>query len=175
MRSITKLTGKALLATALLAGSEWAGPQIEAERRAAYSAACKTYENRARFLSRNGAVDFLVLMAEGCRAAQDTLAQGSRVERQVAEAYLERLVLLRDTVKQINMDRVYGRGADRFARPLQGAGQMRPLSTVSKSGEFLIAHRMGLIKAFRTWRAKTEAVALALGSRAPLARAPQSP
>ncbi len=137
------------------------GPRVDAAQAEAHAAACRTYENRARFLPREEPLSFLVQMAEGCRAARGSLAEGDRVERRVAIAFLDRLTEFRDTIISINMERVFGRDAGPLARPKLAQGQMRPLGEVSESGEFLIAHRMGLLAAFEDWRARAGDVALA--------------
>ncbi len=164
MRAITHCLTAGVLTAALLTGSDWPGPTVDDAERAAYSAACRTYDNRARFLSRQGPVDFVVLMAEGCVAAQHTLAEGRPADRRAARLYLARLLEFRDTIARINTERLYGKDATAFSRPKTEEGQMRPLGGVSKAGEFLIAHRMGLLAAFETWRARSDGFDLALES-----------
>ncbi len=151
----------AALGAGLLMGADGPGPRVDEATAKAHAAACRTYENRARFLPREEPLSFLVQMAEGCRAARRSLAEGDRVERRAAVDFLDRLAEFRDTIIAINMDRVYGSGAGPFARPKLAQGQMRPLGEVSESGEVLIAHRMGLLAAFEGWRARAGEVAFA--------------
>ena len=146
-----------------MAAGDWPGPSISEERLAAYARACATYANRARFLPRGENADFTVMMADGCLAAQATLAEGSAAQRGAAARYLARLLELRDTVVAINMDRVYGRERTRVSRPRTASGQLLAFQSVSGAGEFLIAHRMGLIEAYRLWRARAPEFALAAG------------
>ncbi|MEO0625146.1 MAG: hypothetical protein AAF183_23595 [Pseudomonadota bacterium] len=152
----------AILLVAAVSGDGYA-PPLSSEARASYAKACTTYENRARFLQREERRSFIGVMADGCLAAQQSLDAKSGGERMSAVAYLDRLVTFRDTVISINMDRLYGANASPFARPVSGTGTLRPLGEVSEAGEFLIAHRMGLLDAFDTWRAQAPAEAFAQG------------
>ena len=159
-----KLLSAGALALAVLTGSDWAGPLIPDETRERYAKACATYENRARFLPRSETVDFVVMMAEGCRAAQATLASGGPGRRAAAVAYLGRLVELRDTVIAMNTDRAYGPGAGPRSWPIErSAGELRAFGGVSRTGELLIAQRMGLLAMFDRWRAGAPDFRLALG------------
>lgn len=151
------------VALALLGGGDWPGPQISEERRALWERACATYENRARFLPRAGTVEFVVAMAEGCRVAQESLATAGPAGRRKAAVYLDRLLELRDTLIAMNTERLYGRDPSPRARPRTGGGPMRQLAGVSRTGEVLIAHRMGLLEAFDSWRAEVPGFTLALG------------
>lgn len=159
---ISRLAAALLVATVGLAAA--AMPASASDKRhgaAVHGEACKTYENRARFLSREGSVSFVVAMAEGCAAAQRSLRTGTAEERQAAAAYLDRLVALRDLVIRMNMTRMYGAKRSPRSKPIQREGRLTAFYGVSETGEFLIAHRMGLIDAFRAWRAETPGVGIA--------------
>jgi len=132
------------------------------EVRAGDAETCRHYANRARFLRRGGPVDFIVLLAEGCAAAERSLAAPDPRERAAARHLLDRLAALRATVIEMNMHLVYGEPGLRRTRSLSGSGWMGPIRSVSRSGEYLIAHRMGLIAAFETWRRQAPGFALAL-------------
>ncbi|MEM9144889.1 MAG: hypothetical protein AAGC57_01735 [Pseudomonadota bacterium] len=148
-----------------MVGSDGFAPPVPEATLNTYAKACFTYENRARFRARNGPTSFVVAMADGCLAAQRSLDAEGGAERRSAIAYLDRLVDLRNTVIAINMDRIYGANASPFAKPIAGEGRLMAMGGVSESGEFLIAHRMGLLEAFDDWRAQTTtAGALALSS-----------
>ncbi|WP_285673911.1 hypothetical protein [Paralimibaculum aggregatum] len=163
--AVTMAAGAAGPAGAAGAAGDRAEPPVSGERLAAYARACATYANRARFLPRGDSPDFLVMMADGCRAAQATLAGGSAAQRRAAARYLARLLELRDTVVAINMDRIYGRERTRSSRPKTVSGRLMAFQSVSVTGEFLIAHRMGLIAAYRLWRARAPEFALAQGGQ----------
>ena len=152
----------AAVGAVFLIAADGPGPRVDGAQAEAHAAACRTYENRARFLSRDEPLSFLVQMAEGCRAARRSLAEGDRVERRAAIAFLDRLLEFRDTIISINMDRVYGRDAGPLAQPKLARGRTLSLPEVSQSGEFLIAHRMGLLAAFEDWRARAGDMALAV-------------
>lgn len=130
-----------------------------------YDATCRTFENRARFRPRAETVDFIVLLAEACGAARRSMASGDHGDRALAEAFLNRLVLFRDTVIAINMERLFGRGAGPFDKPLISGGRQTVFAGVSETGEFLIAHRMGLLDAFDRWRETAPDFTLALTGR----------
>jgi len=145
----------------LLVGGDWAGPMPAKADLDRYERTCRTYENRARFLPRDGALDFVTVMADGCAAARRSLRDGAAREQRAAVRYLERLARLRDTIIDMNMTRVFGEGAEPYARPRQADGPLTPLDEVSGTGEILIAHRMGLFAAFEHWRAEAGTLALA--------------
>ena len=115
----------------------------EAER-AVFSDACEHYRVRAGTGSapRGGPGDFVVFLAGTCAAAEVSLDSGTRKQRKRAALLLSRIALLRETVGLMNAGRwERTAGADRAAMP----------SPVTPSGEFLIAHRMGLMAAYDAW------------------------
>ncbi len=164
MRRLRQAVTGILIGGLFALGGDWPGAVVGAEERAGYAAACNTYDNRARFRPRTPPVEFVVMMAEGCRAALLSLETGSPLERRRAAAYLARLEAFRDVVVQIALDRTYGAGADPFSRPKEAGARIRPLGAVSETGEFLIAHRMGLLAAFRSWASEAGEPAFAQGS-----------
>ena len=112
---------------------------------------CNHYENRARFMSREGRIEFVVMLAEACVAAEKSLDSDVYGERLAAEYFLKRVLRLRNTVIDINMRRVYGSQTSPWARPITPDGQLEPVRRVSNAGEYLIAHRMGLFNAYQDW------------------------
>lgn len=114
---------------------------------------CHYYENRARFRER-GAGDFLVFLSNACEVARSAMRAGSEAAPAAAE-FLTRLVAFRETIMAMNRERVFGRTSDPRAKPLQATGEFVPIGQVSETGEFLIAHRMGLLRAFDLWAART--------------------
>ena len=114
---------------------------------------CNHYQNRARFLPRTGNIAFVTLLAEACSAAEHSLEHGTETEQVAAEWFLAKVVLLRDTIVEMNMERVYGKTKNPWARPMTADGKDNEAHTVqlrrvSEWGEFLIAHRMGLFSAY---------------------------
>jgi len=134
-------------------------PATAADDRSSYAKACHHYENRARFRVR-GTGDFIATLADSCVAARRSLGHGP-TEAVAAVAFLDRVVELFDTVSRMNFERVYGETTNPFAKPLAAHGEFVPLGRVTETGEFLIAHRMGLISAYDSWRDVAGEVALA--------------
>lgn len=126
------------------------------------ASACNYYDNRARFLPRRGRVGFIALLAEGCVAARRSLAEGGRAERAAAARFLDRIVRLRDVVIGINMSRVYGASFGPRSLPRTGNGHFVSLGGVSETGEYLIAHQLGLMQALENWRGRAPHFSLAL-------------
>lgn len=121
-----------------------------------WQSGCNHYQNRARFLSREGEVELVVLLADACTAAKTSLQSTSEAERKTARDFLEKVVLLRDTIVDMNMRRVYGDTQNPWAKPLKAnrdgsLGRSVQMARVGKWGEFLIAHRMGLFSAYDAW------------------------
>ncbi|MBY8975312.1 hypothetical protein KHP62_05815 [Rhodobacteraceae bacterium NNCM2] len=115
---------------------------------------CNHYQNRARFLSREGDIEFVVLLAEACSAAEKSLDSRREAERLAAMDFLEKVVALRDTLVDMNMRRVYGDTENPWAKPVFNdyhGGRTIEISRVGKWGEFLIAHRMGVFSAYDAW------------------------
>lgn len=87
------------------------------------------------------------MLADGCTAAVATLEGGPVADRYRALAFLSRLSDLRQTVIRMNVERVYGEKPHRFAMPQTATGALASFGSVSEAGEYLIAHRMGLVAA----------------------------
>ncbi|MEM7179030.1 MAG: hypothetical protein AAGD47_08525 [Pseudomonadota bacterium] len=121
-----------------------------------WKSGCNHYQNRARFLPREGEIEFVVLLADACTAAEVSLQSKNETERGAAREFLEKVVLLRDTIVDMNMRRVYGDTQNPWAKPLMAhrdgsLGRSVQMARVGKWGEFLIAHRMGLFSAYDAW------------------------
>lgn len=149
------MTSRSLLILALITmlfASADSLPRIPSGQLAAYSSGCKHYVNRARFLQRGTGAEFIVLLADSCEQAQVDLNHGSYGERRAALVYLSRLLDLRDTVIDMNMSRLFGDDYTPFTRLKHGVGsKTEAVPKVSSAGEYLIAHRMGLLDAYRAW------------------------
>ena len=110
--------------------------------RAVFADTCEHYQARAGPARHGAAGDFVVFLAGTCGAAEISLDTGTRKQRARAALLLSRIALLRETVGLMNAGRwERAAGADRAAMP----------SPVTPSGEFLIAHRMGLMAAYDAW------------------------
>lgn len=113
---------------------------------------CKHYDNRARFKARGAEQEFVVTLADGCQSAKRSMSTGTTEQRLTAIRFLTQLVVLRDTVIDMNMERVFGKTYSRYTRiPYANSGRTEAVRQVSALGEFLIAHRMGLIDAYNAW------------------------
>lgn len=135
-------------------GDEKIVPQAQAESefpRELLRSGCNHYENRARFMPREGRIEFVVMLAEACVAAEKSLDSEVYAERVAAEHFLKRVLSLRNTVIEMNMRRVYGGQASPWAGPITPDGTLRSMQRVSNAGEYLIAHRMGLFDVYREW------------------------
>ncbi len=142
--------GAIIVAIAVAAGSVGAAGAAGERRqivvgdaeRAAFSQTCEYYQTRsgqaqAGPARRSATGEFVVFLAGACAAAEISLDTGTGRQRARAALLLSRIALLRETIGRMNADR-WGRAA---AMP----------SPVTPSGEFLIAHRMGLMIAFDAW------------------------
>ena len=148
------------LSTAGAGASELAAPS-DAEL-VRYAKACNHYVNRTRFVARDADPTFFVTLADGCQNAQVALRSKSIPKRRAAIAFLSSLAELRDTIVEINMDRLFGRNWTRFSRPKdKNTARTESLGQVSHTGEYLIAHRMGLIAALNAWTISDRDVSLA--------------
>lgn len=116
--------------------------------RTEYSDACDYYQTRSGQVQRDGPGEFTAFLATACIAAERSMESGTPEQRIRAELFLSRIALLRQTIDRMN--------ADRDARAMALLDEGSPytavmLYRVTPSGEFLIAHRMGLMIAFDAW------------------------
>ena len=131
---------------------------IRNAERATFSDACEHYQARAGSARRVRPGEFVVFLADICAAAQVSLEGGTQEQQARAALLLSRIVLLRDTIDQMNDGRD-ARAAARLRAPNVNGAEMNGatvnrvtmVSRVTPSGEFLIAHRMGLMIAFDAW------------------------
>lgn len=132
-----------------------------AESRDAWSAACRHYENRARFRTRSGDVEFPTVLAEGCVVALGA-ALSAGAEGAAARSFLDRVVSARRAVDAINADRIRDAVSDAdqgFSRNVRDLG--RALRLVSETGEYLILRAEGVFAALDAWVASGGRFALA--------------
>jgi|OM-RGC.v1.021973319 hypothetical protein len=159
----------AFLLLALMAAPAAADPpgapslatMVATETRDAWRAACRHYENRARFKSRSENVEFATVLADGCAAALAESAS-SGPEGAAARAFLDRVVAARHAVDAINARRLAnaadraGAGFSRQVRDLR-----RALRLVSETGEYLILRAEGVFLALDHWVASGARFSLA--------------
>jgi len=107
--------------------------------------ACKYYILRAGPEPLREPVSFTAFLAETCVAARRSIEAGDPVQQAAAERLLGRIAELYAIVADMNADR------DKSVAGLTGVTRMLRLTRVTPSGEFLIAHRMGLLKDFDAW------------------------
>jgi hypothetical protein len=145
--------GAIVVAIAVATGSAGAAGEqrqivVGDAERAAFSQTCEYYQVRsgqaqAGPARRSAIGEFVVFLAGACAAAEISLDTGTGKQRARAALLLSRIALLRETIGQMN--------ADRWERAAAGGTGAYMPSPVTPSGEFLIAHRMGLMIAFDAW------------------------
>jgi hypothetical protein len=145
-----------LLAAALAASGAQAGEppaRGDAFDPDGHAQTCKHFANRARFRARGATSVFVVRAANACAEAL-----ALPVTDRDAERVLERLTLLRLTLRAINVARIYGDDPAPDALPAgdvhgmrrRGGASSRP---VSETGEYLIARELGVQATLDAWRA----------------------
>ena len=107
--------------------------------------ACEYYRRRGGRQPMREPVAFTGFLSETCAAARHSLKAGSLRERDAARILLSRIAILYQTVREMNAER------ERTVDGKVGIERMRALTRVTPTGEFLIAHRMGLMNAFDAW------------------------
>jgi hypothetical protein len=122
-------TGAALAGTAL--------GQTQTHEITTFERTCGYFEVRSERLSRSKDRAWLPPLAESCRTALENLRTdpGNMTDT----TYLERLTELRSVVIDMNVSR--------FAK----RNSARTRTTVTPSGEYLIAHYLGVMDAYHNW------------------------
>jgi len=110
---------------------------------------CAHYQARAQGKPRTAPLEFVVLLAESCSAAEQLMRDGTPVQRGASALLLSKIGELHETVSAMNVERA------RAAR-LASVGYSGDIASaidlpVSPAGEFLIAHRMGVMVAIDAW------------------------
>jgi hypothetical protein len=133
-----------------------------ASERSVFSGSCDYYQLRARSARRLRPGEFVVLLADACAAAQDALDTGTRTQRNRSEMLLSRIVTLRETIDRMNSERTISAAAQIAARlntnvasgdtaKITAPIRLGMVNPVSPTGEFLIAHRLGVMLAYDAW------------------------
>ena len=127
----------------------------------AWAAACRHYENRARFKSRAENVEFATVLAEGCGAALHALeARGPDVA--AARRFLDGVARARAEVDAINAGRLAAaarRAEPGFSRRVRNL--LQEMRLVTETGEYLILRAEGVFEALDAWVADGGRFALA--------------
>jgi hypothetical protein len=104
--------------------------------------ACTYYRERAGSGLAEDPVRFEAILSDSCAVAIRSLRGAPQDERTAAAFYLTRVAQLHRVIQEMNAQR----GAlDPTPGATQGPGPVTP------TGEFLIAHRLGVMRAFEAW------------------------
>lgn len=114
-------------------------------------AACNHYENRARFRPRHGEVDFVTTLAESCRSALTAMDGTDPGQRAAAERLLAGVVELHRTIVSMTVERKLATHVAGTDAAFGLSGSLVKLPRVTDTGEFLIAHRIGVVNALDGW------------------------
>lgn len=119
-------------------------PPVDEAELAAFNQACTHYEARAASARARRPGEFVVFLAEACSAARTLLETGTPEQRRRSALLLWRISELRRVVSEIN--------STRARRLADDPDDRRPGHVpVNPAGEFLIAHRLGVLAAFDVW------------------------
>ena len=111
----------------------------------AVDSACEYYRRRGGSQPRREPVAFAGFLTEACTAARQSLESDSPHQSAAALQLLRRIALLHQTIREMNAAR------ELAVEGKVGIERMRSLTRVTPTGEFLIAHRLGLMSAFDAW------------------------
>lgn len=142
LRALTLIIGSML---AIVLTGDLRSATIEVSDIGAIDDACDSYNRRAGMEPQHRAATFTNFLATACDEARRSLYAPNKAEREAARLLLARIVELQQTVDEMNAERTAA-VADR-----SGVERMQALSRVTQSGEFLIAHRMGVMQAYDAW------------------------
>ena len=134
---IRPLFAFAFVALGCAAAADLREPLVGESEQAAFAAACDYYESRAGAERGAPAGEFTGFLAEACGRAEALLETGTPEQRAHSALLLHRITELRRTIAAMNVERA----------SVHAAGYV----PVSPSGEFLIAHRLGVFRAFDAW------------------------
>jgi len=132
-----------VLVLLLVATDFWRPPLVTEAERERFADVCGAIAARPEAEAAPGAESaaakggepaFPALLAGACRGAMAELDAGSRSHRIAAVRLLLRLTRLQETVSEMNADRA-----------------VRGAAPVTVTGEYLIAHRIGVVSALDVW------------------------
>ncbi len=138
----------AFIVTYIMTTAAFAATPTAVEERAEFAKTCYHYENRSRFDPRGEGQSFPAILADSCEAALETLdrmGEGATEARQ----YLLRLTELKNVVVDMQVrafqaSRQTERSAGRYARII---------TSMSETGEYLIAREIGVVETLDAWTA----------------------
>ena len=135
---------------------------VAVEERALFSSACQHYINRARFLDRTDSEPFVATLADACEMAMASLESASDEDHRRSVTFLSRLATLRQTITDMTLARVLGDGDPASGQPkVAMLARTGSLGSVSETGEYLIAYRLGVVSAYYAWLDTEAAIAFA--------------
>lgn len=109
----------------------------------AASDACTYYRQRAGAEPAHRTASFEAMVSDSCVVAIRSLRGSSQEERVAAAVYLTRIAQLHQVVAEMN--------ARRGVADLPPDGGARRAGQVTPTGEYLIAHQIGVLRAFEAW------------------------
>ena len=144
-----------------------------ASERTAFSDTCRYYQARAKSARRASPGAFVVFLADTCAAAEYSLDNGTRSQKDRSALLLSRIMLLHETVARMNTERTISAAAQIAATlntsvasgntaSIAAPIRFSMVNPVSPTGEFLIAHRLGVMIAHNAWL--DSGVSFSLGS-----------
>ena len=117
-------------------------PSTDAQAQPHFDKTCRYFENRTFFGNGSDRSEWLSLLSESCAEALRRLSRDVQPDQAAEDrAYLERLAELRRVVIAMNVAR--------FTEPQIARGRIK--RTVTGSGEYLIAKRIGVMHAYHAW------------------------
>lgn len=125
-----------------------AKPLTLTEEQASFAKSCHHYENRSRFDARGTNQSFVATLADNCEAALATLSSASEGAT-AARDYLLRLTELKNAVVRLQ---VRAFQASRETEHPEGR-YVRVLTSISETGEYLIAREIGVLDSLNAWTA----------------------
>ncbi len=140
------------VASAHAGTSPWSGLNLERLEKT-----CSYFDNRAKFKPRGPNADLVVTLADGCSVALDQLTGVTGADPYAAKRarlYLEMLASYKEKLVQIRLqDFARARAITKTRKPgfSHAAGEIG----LSKSGEYLIAKHMGVLRRFNDWQRVT--------------------
>jgi len=122
------------VAAILGASGAWHNAKVSDAERARVADACRQYHLRAGTAGEGRDAGFETALAAACDNAGPELDGGSSARRRAAARLLRRIANLHETVAQMNAERARSGSVP-----------------VTATGEFLIAHRLGVVSALEVW------------------------
>jgi len=134
----------------------------QASERTTISDTCRYYQARAKSARRARPGEFVVFLADACAAAEFALDNGTVSQRNRSALLLSRIVLLHEVIDKMNAERTISIAArvTSILNTNMASGitvsdasprRVGMANPVTPTGEFLIAHRLGVMLAYDAW------------------------